>query len=418
MVDWSVVNVFLSILAVATQVIFMVYIITEVFQDLPDQFENSSAKLLLSNCVIAAATITIFLSFVLENFVGSMKATRIIQALRVRRAEFMGERLRRDFTLLLNVFGNGLLGYILFYLNIPFVLSAETVTDAILNSLATVFLLEIDDRIQPLQPSSNVFLDMIDWDNDAARENLIKLAHDYLYYKRDNRVSDDVEVTKNFKSFAETKDESMRQGYSSQDCCRIYVDEWDDSVKDHKITVFRLANEQIWPSVYEEIVYKVRGKGAKEFISNLGGFQRIHRDESDAATEFSKKRVLRMLGKRRTKSVILDITRSQQSEKRRYIERLMESEDFSDASDSEISTNFSNLEDPDFARGSKMSVDAKSAQTKATPSNTKSSVLEEKGVNVAKDDVKLSKPESLHSSGDEISAVPEVKEDDASRVEI
>ena len=162
MVDWSVLNAFFSLLAVATQVIFLVFIITEVLQTLPDFFDSASVQLIVSNCIIVVATFTIFMGFVLENLSGSMKTARIIQALRVRRAEYLGERLRRDFSLFLDLIGNGLLGYILFFLNIPFVLSAETVTDAILNSLATVFLLEIDDRIQPLQPAEKFSLEMIE----------------------------------------------------------------------------------------------------------------------------------------------------------------------------------------------------------------------------------------------------------------
>jgi len=340
MLDWSIVNVFLSILAVATQVIFIVFIITEIISELPDLLDGEDVKLLVSNCVIVVATVTVFLGFVLENYVASKKATRVIQSLRVRRGEYLGERMRRDISLLLNLFGNGLLGYLLFYLNIPFVLSAQSVTDAILNSLATVFLLEIDDRILPLQPAAKVGLDMIDWDNDAVYNNLVKLAHDYLYYKRDHRLPDAVEVTKIFKTFAQTKDEELKLGYSAQDYCRIYVDDWSERAKEHKITVFRLANEHMFPSIYEEIVYKIRGKGAQEFMENVRYFKRIHRDESDLNSEFTRKRVLRVFGKRRTQSTLMAAAKSQKSQNRRYLESFQEDgfdSDISELSDHEVS---------------------------------------------------------------------------------
>jgi len=266
MIDFSILNVFLSFLAVATQIVFIVFIITEVISELADIFDGAEVKLLVSNCVIVTATVTVFLGFVLENYVGALKATRVIQSLRVRRAEYIGERLRRDFSLFLNLFGNGLLGYFLFYLNIPFVLSAETVTDAILNSLATVFLLEIDDRILPFQPAERLNLDTIDWDNDAVFENFIKIAHDYLYYKRDHRIPDAVDVAKVFKTVAQTKDNDLRLDFSALDYCRIYVDSYDENAKYQKITVFRLANEQPHPNIYEEIVYKISGPAAKEFV--------------------------------------------------------------------------------------------------------------------------------------------------------
>ena len=256
----------------------------------------------------------------------------MIQALRVRRAENFGERLRRDFSLLINLIDNGLLGYFLFWLNIPFVLSAETVTDAVLNSLAIVFLLEIDDRIRPLQPTQRFGLDIIDWDNDHATANIIKLAHDYLYFKRDNRMPDHVEVTKIFKTFEETRDEELRHTFSPRDYCRIYVDDWDDDAKEHRITVFRLTNEQMFPPVYEEFIYKVKGPGAKEFISNVQNFRRVHRDGSDSLNEYSRKRALRQFGHIRSKTSLEQMEVSRKSNCAEYLNAMEENNDDHDAS--------------------------------------------------------------------------------------
>ena len=326
MVDWTILNVFLSTLAIATQIIFIVFIIEEIIDNLADKFRNGQVNLIVSNCVIASATISLFIGFVLENYVAANRATHVIQALRVRRAEYRTERLRRDYSLLLNLVGNGFLGYFLFWLNIPFILSAETVTDAILNSLATVFLLEIDDRIRPFQPTERFSLDMIDWDNDQATTNIIKLAHDYLYFKRDNRLPDQVEVTKVFCTFEETRDETLRHSFSPGDYCRIYVDDWDESEKDHRITVFRLAKEQMSPPVYEEFVYSISGSGAKEFITNVQQFHRIHRDESDSKNEFSRKRALRAFGQKRSKSVLVDVVESQKQTRLEYLSSMEDAE--------------------------------------------------------------------------------------------
>ena len=168
----------------------------------------------------------------------------------------------------------------------------------------------------------------------------MKLGHDYLYYKRDHRIPDEVEVIKVLRTMSETKDAEMQREFRPTDSCRIYVDDWDpESEKSHKVTVFRFSDDQIWPNVYEEIVYKIRGKGAKEFIQNIKSFHRIHSDDNDRKSEFTRKRVLRHLGKKKTKSVLLDISKTHKAANLRYIKRAKSADlsgDFSDDSDDDV----------------------------------------------------------------------------------
>ena len=71
MMDWTKLNVFLSIMAFSTQIVFIVFIIDELVNELNERFDESGVKHIISNTVIAVATISLFMGFVLENYVSA-----------------------------------------------------------------------------------------------------------------------------------------------------------------------------------------------------------------------------------------------------------------------------------------------------------------------------------------------------------
>merc|ERR1712176_62564 len=64
-------------------------------------------------------------------------------------------RIHKTMCLRLNYFSNDFLAWFLYAINVPFVFTAGSVADAILNSIATTFIIEIDDLVFPVVKSEN-----------------------------------------------------------------------------------------------------------------------------------------------------------------------------------------------------------------------------------------------------------------------
>lgn len=184
----------------------------------------------------------------------------------VRYMDFSFTAASQRWCLFLNSVSNELIGALLVVLNIPFVLLAENPTEAILNALATGFIIEIDDLVRRIYFNSKQ--SEIDWDNERAKDLMIGLATRYV--KNPNLTYDFQEILVEKSSPITSRMDA--EPYSNGEECHIYVVV--DS-KDKKYEFVRTVSVLIRhkdSDSYDHIKYVVSGPGMQIFIDDISEF--------------------------------------------------------------------------------------------------------------------------------------------------
>lgn len=157
--------------------------------------------------------------------------------------------------LFVNIAINGGLGALITIFNFFFLLVSNDANEAILNSLALYFILEMDDTLKP------------DWDDVRIEDEIGINIHDYIM---DGEESVQVTMVNGEAIYNEDDELSLLEGDD-----KVYVET--DRLRD-LINVFWRRS----PSKYQKIEFHVDGKDKDDFLDNvekfycLGHFRDIH----------------------------------------------------------------------------------------------------------------------------------------------
>jgi hypothetical protein len=109
----------------------------------------------------------------------------------VRLSEHTGRL--QAFYLFLNKFSNVNMGWLLYILNFFFIQTADSPTDAILNGVATAFILDIDDAVRPWifvppEKRNGFMTHEVDWGLSSMDGKLAEMVYDYVTDERATRL--------------------------------------------------------------------------------------------------------------------------------------------------------------------------------------------------------------------------------------
>lgn len=111
--------------------------------------------------IVMLVSTTLFAATVRSQFISSAAFVSAMRRLgRVDRS--------RDVFLIMNVLINQIMGICIFFFNIYFILVSDTPTDAVLNSVALAFIVEIDDYFKP------------NWNEDRIEDATAMVLRDYI----------------------------------------------------------------------------------------------------------------------------------------------------------------------------------------------------------------------------------------------
>ncbi|KAL7563298.1 hypothetical protein ACA910_016658 [Epithemia clementina (nom. ined.)] len=205
----------------------------------------------------------------------------------------------RWWSLLNNHCVNILMGYSLFVLNFFFVQSVNDMVDAILNAIAVLFIIQIDDVIPPYTKSNRTvyFLNLerfplkpgyvLDWNNYAIHGKLMAIVETYLSHPDSPRSQ--VTVKK-------IKGESVV--YSETDVCYFFVNKSESLIRVFQGRLPDASYGSRYMHVFQEITYQVEGEGAIDFLDNMARFECVEVEREGLQT-------LKVLGDQRLRATPL-----------------------------------------------------------------------------------------------------------------
>ena len=176
---------------------------------------------------------------------------------------------------------NIVMGYSLFVLNFFFVQSVNDMVDAILNAIAVIFIIQIDDVIPPYKKSERIiyFLNieyfpikpgyLLDWNNSAIHGKLMEIVEAYLSHP--DPSNNEVNVK---------KIEGDSVGFCETDVCYFFVNKAERLIR---IFQGRLPENNSSGNRYvhefQQVMYQVEGEGAMDFLEAMAGFECVEEEE-------------------------------------------------------------------------------------------------------------------------------------------
>lgn len=149
-----------------------------------------------------------------------------------------------------NMLINGVMGLLITIFNFLFIVKSDDAIDAILNSLALFFILELDDTLMP------------DWDDSRIQDEIGLNVHDYIMEGKSD-------LTVELKTLC--SEEDMTRLLESDD--KVYV-----SIPERNDTGIKVYWRQS-PTEYKIFDFRVSGKDASAFYENVGAFYCIQNYE-------------------------------------------------------------------------------------------------------------------------------------------
>mmetsp|Transcript_22602 Transcript_22602/g.62874 ORF Transcript_22602/g.62874 Transcript_22602/m.62874 type:complete len:517 (+) Transcript_22602:181-1731(+) len=185
---------------------------------------------------------------------------------------------------------NVVLGYCLFVLNFFFVQSVDNMKDAILNAIAVVFIIQIDDIIPPyVRIYRKVYFLSIpmlpmrinywfDWENFNIHFKMMAVVEEFL--SRQDSPEEAITVKK-------ISGQSVL--FQESDVCYFFVNK-----EECLIRIFhgRIMNAKKYKHWFKEVCYKVEGHGAERFVKNMSYFECVEEEEGPKKLEVNNATVV------------------------------------------------------------------------------------------------------------------------------
>lgn len=248
---------------------------------------------------LALLGLAIFAEIVLKSHTDAALFNKIVKGL-CRQASSedkllaQGHHYRRHWLQRLNAFSNIYVAWAFYLLNFPFILSSEKVSDAILNSLATAFIFQIDEMIFPMVHDEskwsgggfwakyipNIFHLWFDVDHAALDGSMGAFFGEYIDHTglpKTNLVVSRCPASNSGQSDLKHTDDILLV-YAAEEQGKT------ESAPQHfKIRVFRGNSNDAHdhPDLLDQIDYEISGKDAEGFFEDMKEFHCLAEFESD-----------------------------------------------------------------------------------------------------------------------------------------
>ncbi len=181
--------------------------------------------------IITIATTIFFGKLAYQQYKGALDFNNVFEKVGCRSNEHKG-------VLYVNIFINGLIGFCVTFFNFFFLIVSSDPNEAILNSLALYFIIELDDTLKP------------DWDEIRIDDEIGINIHDYIMAGNEDISVEILSGHFDMESFIQSDDKVYIQ--REQDMVNVY---WRRDACN-----------------YEQITFKVSGSCSAAFLSDIDHF--------------------------------------------------------------------------------------------------------------------------------------------------
>jgi hypothetical protein len=172
------------------------------------------------------------------------------------------------------------LNFLQYFINLPFVFSAESPTDSILNGVATAFILEIEDLVKVSKGyviKGRKVKDMgWDWNNDLIEGYLIRIIKGFINIDSRMLSRDNVKVER-------TPPVGDSDSYRESDTCYFFLENVSET-ETFLVKVLRCRSGADNDMSTITFVYTISGEHAQIFFESLKAFECI---QSESFNKFA-----------------------------------------------------------------------------------------------------------------------------------
>lgn len=164
--------------------------------------------------------------------------------------------LSRRIWLHLNYIINAILGILVFFFNIYFILISDDATEAVLNSVALAFIIQIDDSFKP------------NWDEENQEDALAELLNEYITEDPQSQIDEGKYVKVSITGRQRVFDHNEKNVY-------VQLHDFKEKEESFRVTVYvadRKDTHLQITLIYEQVDYEITGPRAHELHKAFKGF--------------------------------------------------------------------------------------------------------------------------------------------------